>query len=149
MTRAVLDTNVIVSAHIQPAGIPARILLLALAREFEVCVSTPIVAEYDDVLRRPKFKLASDVVDGFLKALQTTALIVVPSVVIRLASDPDDDNFLECAYTADADYLVTGNLADYPKTTSGGFSIHNAGENVMACRTRIVSPRDFLNLIES
>ena len=50
MTRVVLDTNVVVSAHIQPAGVPARILLLAFAKEFELYVSSAIVAEYDDVL---------------------------------------------------------------------------------------------------
>jgi putative PIN family toxin of toxin-antitoxin system len=93
MTSAVLDTNVVVSAHIQPAGIPARILLLAFANEFKLYVSSGIVAEYDDVLRRPKFKLNSEVIDGFLKSLSATAVVVAPTTVIRVAKDPDATSF--------------------------------------------------------
>src|SRR5712692_976258 len=137
MTRAVLDTNVVVSAHIQPAGVPARILLLALAKEFELYVSSDIVDEYQEVLRRPKFNIDADLVDQFLKAIARTAVAVRPHAKIRAASDPDDDKFLECAFVADADYLVTGNLKDYPSESA-----------LPESRTRIVSPREFLNIIE-
>ena len=149
MTSAVLDTNVVVSAHIQPAGIPARILLLAFANEFKLYTSSSIVAEYDDVLRRPKFKIKSDIVDGFLKAVSTTAVAVEPTIVIRAAKDPDDDTFLECAFEIQADYLVNGNLKDYPTATPSGFSGHDARGRVIEGRTRIVSPREFLQVIES
>src|SRR5438552_6630322 len=115
MIRVVLDTNVVVSAHIQPLGPPARILLAALAKEFELYVSSDILAEYDEVLRRPKFKIEPDVVNAFLKAATTTAIRVTHTTRIQAARDPDDDKFLECAFEAEADYLVTGNLKDYPE----------------------------------
>ncbi len=146
MTRVVLDTNVIVSAHIQSAGIPARILLQALAQEFQLYVSSSIIAEYDDVLRRPKFEIDSQVVDGFLKALSTTAVLIVPTAVIPTATDPDDNKFLECAFEAEADYLVTGNLKDYP---TEGFSGSDPAGRIVRAHTRIVSPREFMGIIES
>ena len=143
MIRVVLDTNVVVSAHIRPAGIPARILLLAFAKEFELCVSSEIVAEYDEVLRRPKFKIDSHVVDEFLQTLSITAVAISPATQIRAAADPDGDKFLVCALEAEADYLVTGNLKDYPTTTalSGG----DPAESIIG--TQIVSPREFLSII--
>src|SRR3989442_14586512 len=114
MISAVLDTNVVVSAHIQPAGIPARILLLAFANEFKLYVSPGIVAEYDDVLRRPKFKLSSEVVDGFLQALSTTASAIAPTILVRAAKDPDDDKFLECAFVA-AGILTGSRIVKYAR----------------------------------
>jgi predicted nucleic acid-binding protein len=69
--------------------------------------------------------------------------------VIRAAKDPDDDKFLECAFEAHADYLVTGNLKDYPIATANGFSGTDVAGHTIEVRTRIVSPRQFLQFIES
>jgi putative PIN family toxin of toxin-antitoxin system len=51
MIRVVLDTNIIVSALLQPAGQPAAVVLVALSRIVRLCVSEPIHAEYDEVIR--------------------------------------------------------------------------------------------------
>ena len=110
MTRVVLDTNAVVSAPIQRLGPPARILPAALAKEFELCVSSDILAEYDEVLRRPKFKIEPQVINAFLKAAAATAALVTPTTRIQAARGPDDNKFLECAFEGEADYLVTGNL---------------------------------------
>ena len=56
MIRVVLDTNVLVSALLQPQGMPARALLIVLSgTAAQLCVSGDIYAEYDEVVRRPKF----------------------------------------------------------------------------------------------
>jgi len=34
---------------------------------------------------------------------------------LKVAGDPGDDKFLECADAARADYLVTGNTRHFPK----------------------------------
>ena len=47
MKRVVLDTNVIVSAVLVPAGTQAAILMLALTGRIALYVSAPILAEYD------------------------------------------------------------------------------------------------------
>ena len=57
MIRIVLDTNVFISALLQPNGLPAEILAMALAGErVRLCVSAPIYSEYEEVIRRPRFR---------------------------------------------------------------------------------------------
>jgi predicted nucleic acid-binding protein len=57
---------------------------------------------------------------------------VKPTETIKACSDPDDDIFLECAYAALADYLVTGNLKHFPPSWAS---------------TLVVTPRSFLDLL--
>jgi len=54
MIRVVVDTNVLVSALLQPLGPPARVLLLARDKSIELCISAEIYAEYEEVLARPR-----------------------------------------------------------------------------------------------
>lgn len=60
MIPVVLDTNIIVSALLKPTGLEGIVLLLALRPGLRLYVSNPILAEYEDVLRRPKLKLGYD-----------------------------------------------------------------------------------------
>lgn len=56
MIRIVLDTNVLLSALLNPQGAPAQVLLLTvLEPDIQLCVSDEIFAEYEEVLHRPKF----------------------------------------------------------------------------------------------
>jgi len=47
MIRAVLDTNVVVSAYLNSNGLPFSILKLALQRTVKLCVSQPILDEIE------------------------------------------------------------------------------------------------------
>ncbi|MGO9259423.1 MAG: putative toxin-antitoxin system toxin component, PIN family [Bryobacteraceae bacterium] len=51
----------------------------------------------------------------FLDLINNHAQSVKPTLSIQVAKDPDGDKFLECADTARADYLVTGNRRHFPK----------------------------------
>jgi putative PIN family toxin of toxin-antitoxin system len=44
--RIVIDTNVLISAAIQPFGLPAQLIELIAYRVFELCVSAEMLAEY-------------------------------------------------------------------------------------------------------
>ena len=57
MIRAVVDTNVLVSALIAPSGNEAFILLAVQERLVKPSVSEEILGEYAEVLARPKFRL--------------------------------------------------------------------------------------------
>ena len=46
MTRVVFDTNIIVSALLQPLGPPPQVLVLAIGGSIQLCVSGSIYAEY-------------------------------------------------------------------------------------------------------
>lgn len=55
MIRAVIDTNVLVSAMISSSGNEALVLLAVDLKLLSPCFSVEILQEYEDVLRRPKF----------------------------------------------------------------------------------------------
>lgn len=114
MVRVVLDTNVLVSAMIQPQGLPARIFLLAVAGRLGLTVCGEMYSEYEEVLRRPRFRLPEAAIDGVLELIRQRGYWVRPSGVPRVCSDPDDDIFVACAQAGDADFLVTGNIRDFP-----------------------------------
>jgi putative PIN family toxin of toxin-antitoxin system len=115
MIRIVLDTNILVSALLQPQGSPARTFLMTLGGPTaQLCVSGDIYAEYEEVIRRPKFDLSESVIEHVLRAIRERGFWVKPTEKVRASSDSDDDIFLECAQAARAHYLVTGNLKHFP-----------------------------------
>jgi putative PIN family toxin of toxin-antitoxin system len=114
MLRVVRDTNVVISALLRPAGLEDRIFKLALAGSLQLCVSPAILAEYAEVLPRPKFKLEPADIELTLAKIREGASIVHPTRILKISSDAADNRFLECAETAVADYLVTGNARHFP-----------------------------------
>jgi len=71
--RAVLDTNVVVSAALKPHSLPAAIVSAATAQLFTLCLSDAIRDEYQHVLTRGKFGFTPDLVSRFLAELEATA----------------------------------------------------------------------------
>jgi predicted nucleic acid-binding protein len=55
--RLVIDTNVLISSAIKPAGLQRSVLLLALTRPARLYVSRPILEEYSEVLGRPELRI--------------------------------------------------------------------------------------------
>ncbi|MBI4455100.1 MAG: putative toxin-antitoxin system toxin component, PIN family [Acidobacteria bacterium] len=123
----VLDTNVIVSAHLNPDGLEAAVFLLALAGKIQALLSEPVFAEYKEVLLRPKFGLSAAQVEKTLKTLWASGRIVKPTQSLSVARDPADNKFLECAEAGQASYLVSGNKRHFPKTW-GKTKVVNARE---------------------
>jgi putative PIN family toxin of toxin-antitoxin system len=130
--RVVLDTNVVVSAHLNDQGYERHVLDLALTGRIGLVISEHIFAEYEGVLRRPKFAIAPKQIATSLRLLRAAARVVSPSRTVTVARDPDDNCFLECAEAGRADYLVTGNRRDFPKEWR---------------QTLVVSARELIELI--
>ncbi len=110
--RAVLDTNVLVSAFISPTGASARLLIELRAGAFEIVVSPTLLAELDEVLRRPKFRrYASEAeVDAYLSLIGLDCTIYddpEPSPQ-PVGVDPDDEYLIDLARAARVDALVSG-----------------------------------------
>jgi len=114
MIRVVVDTNIIVSALLQPLAPPARVFFMAINGSIQLCVSGSVYAEYEEVIRRPRLRRDENVIAATLQTIRERALWVRPTEPIRACADPDDDIFLECAQAARAAYLVTGNIKDFP-----------------------------------
>jgi putative PIN family toxin of toxin-antitoxin system len=130
--NVVLDTNVIVSAHLKEEGLERFVLDLALAHKIQLFISPEVFAEYRSVLSRPKFRIKPDQVAASLALIEKAAIKVTPRQRLAAAKDPDDNIFLECASESQADYLVTGNKRHFPR---------NWGQ------TRIVNARELLEEI--
>jgi putative PIN family toxin of toxin-antitoxin system len=70
MIRVVLDTNIIISAVLQPLGIPARIFLLAIGGSIQMCASGETFTEYEEVIRRARFGLNESTVTSILGCIR-------------------------------------------------------------------------------
>ena len=116
MTRLVFDTNVLVSGMINAFGAPGRIVDLVRERHIELVVDDRILAEYAEVLRRPKFRpyFSLQEVRDIVVFLELNTHYVVPKLHVSDLPDPDDAPFLEVALAA-AVPLVTGNRDDFPE----------------------------------
>jgi uncharacterized protein len=118
--RLVIDTNVLVSAALNPDGLQRTTILIAITKPARLYVSPPILKEYAGVLARPQLKIRKGVRLELLQLIKKSSHMVVPTQRLEVASDPDDNVFLECADKAGADYLITGNqkhFAEFWKKT--------------------------------
>lgn len=122
MMKAVIDTNVFMSALINQSGAPAKILRRWRNRQFILVISAAIEFEYTDVLLNATQIPAKEVQD-LLEEVRTHALAVPISGTLHVCKDPDDDVFLETAMTGKSNFLVTKNLKHFPKKSYQGIKI--------------------------
>lgn len=109
LVRAVVDTNVLVSALIN-RGKP-RTLVLRLLEGHSIILSSEMLAELADVMSRDKFKaIKKSRVETFESVLIRGSAIVKPLKMFEgvIVEDPDDEMVLSVAYAGNAEYIVTG-----------------------------------------
>ena len=110
--RAVLDTNVLVSALISPGGGSARLLLELRSGAFELIVSPLLLAELREVLGRDKFRryVSEAEADAYVELIRSEAVVRADPAASpeALSADPDDEYLVDLARDAGADALVTG-----------------------------------------
>jgi len=109
--RVVLDTNVAVSALVFREGRLAWLREAWEAGRIVPIVSAETVAELVRVLAYPKLKLSEEETKNVLAHYMEHAEAVREagaSVRVPECRDPDDRKFLQLAYAAKADALVTG-----------------------------------------
>ena len=115
--RIVLDTNGLVSALINPFGPPGRVLDLILTGSVRIVYDDRILAEYRDVLARPRFGFEKQQVQRLMEYLIFTGEGVSAAPMNVDAPDADDLPFAEVAVRGDVDALVTGNPEDFALIT--------------------------------
>jgi putative PIN family toxin of toxin-antitoxin system len=138
---AVLDTNVLASGFIgedKPDSTPGELVRRWRAKTFTLVISEHILAELGDTFGEPYFtrRLSAAAIAEALDSLRIDGIIQPITVdVAGIASHAEDDLVLATALSADAPYLVTGDKRLLERGTYRG--------------TRILSPRQFLNVLES
>lgn len=115
--RIVLDTNLLVSGIISPNGAPRQLLEGVKAGRFTLCTSEALLAELLEVLRRDKFadrlSAAGITPENLVDDLRRLAFVVSPAHIPRVvATDPDDDQVIAAAITAEADLVASGDRRD-------------------------------------
>ena len=114
MIRAVLDTNILVSAFLVKQGKPAQIVQDGRARKFQLILAEEILAELREALGykhiQKRFHPIPAEIDEFVERLRTVSILVTLAEIDHVVvGDPDDDVIVACAVEGKADYLVSGN----------------------------------------
>ena len=117
MIKAVIDTNVVVSAYI------TKNLEAATSKVWEAvlqCKLTPvyndeILSEYSEVLRRKKFGIPEHLIKWALDKIVTNGVRGERVLSDEFFPDPKDVVFYEVALSKEDAYLVTGNTKHFPK----------------------------------
>lgn len=122
--RIVLDTN----SLLQILGIRSKYHFLFnefLLEHYVLCVSTEILLEYEEILRK---KASPSAADLFLKVIARSRNVERKDPYFRLGiikQDADDNKFVDCAFVCQADYIVTddGHFADADQSSFPRFRV--------------------------
>jgi putative PIN family toxin of toxin-antitoxin system len=131
---ATIDTNVLVSALLNAESIPGKVVQEALAGNIIPLYNDEILREYNEVLRRIKFRFKREIIELTVDAIIKRGFAVDAGPIEDVLPDPKDVVFyavtLEQKKQDDA-YLVTGNIKHFPKVNF------------------VVTPREMLDIIEN
>lgn len=132
MIYAVIDTNVLVSAHIskQPKSATVKVVSSMIKGKIKPVYNEEILAEYIEVLHRPKFHLSEKDISFTLDYIRHYG--VHSDRVPYLGDMPDEKDrpFYAVSLSMADSFLVTGNLKYFPVTP------------------KVISPADMVAIIE-
>lgn len=136
MFEIIIDTCVIVAALKSKFGASFKVLSLLRSGKFRIHLSTALVLEYEDVLKRPELKLDFTLQD-IDKLLDIICSLGEKHQIFYqwrpLLSDAKDDFVGELAINSEARIIVTHNVKDFQNITKFG--------------VKVLTPQEFLRLI--
>jgi putative PIN family toxin of toxin-antitoxin system len=138
MTRAVLDTNVILAALLSRRGAAFEILERLRRGEWRLVLSNHLLLEYEEVLKRNAgaLSLTQEEVDRFLNAIcQAADCVQLPAMRPRGLPDADDEPLLQLAESSGARLITTHNLRHLRPATAYGVTV--------------LPPREFLRILSA
>ena len=121
--KIVLDTNVLVSGLLTPFGSSGEIVRMVSSGQITLSFDARVLAEYHDVLHRPRFQFNNENVTSILDYIRFYGQAVSTRPLSKSLPDPDDEPFLEVAFSGDVTCLVTGNLAHFPIVLRQGVKV--------------------------
>ena len=123
----VLDCNVIISAGLTD-GI-CRKVLWNILQNHTLYISEEILIEYKHVTSRPKFINSQKYLYSLIEIICEMSELVQTKTSSFSLPDENDLIYLNTAITSQAEYLITGNIRDFPEK--------------LYKNTRIIPPKDF------
>ena len=116
---AVIDTNVLVSALLSSHSDAATVQVVGKLFSGDIIplFSQEILDEYNEVLRRKKFRFSEQLVSAMVDAIEKYGILVNPSPTGEILPDRKDLPFYEVVMEKQEDdaYLVTGNMKHFPQ----------------------------------
>ena len=135
-----MDTDVVRSAFIAPAGASRQLVIDALDGKFALLLSTPLLLEYELVLLRPPhLARARASVSDVTEILDAIAGLCVPEVFDYrwrpTGAHADDELVIETAVNGHADAVATFNVRDMREAGAQfGFQTRRPGPLVQRIR---------------
>lgn len=129
--RVVIDTNVLVAGLLSPFGRPGEVVRMIAAGSLSLLYDARIIAEYIQVLKRPKFSFSPEHIEALLDQVKAVGVIVASDPLSVRLPDEEDEAFLEVALAGRAECLITGNLKHFPSAARQGM--------------RVLTPAEFLD----
>ncbi|MDI6727021.1 MAG: putative toxin-antitoxin system toxin component, PIN family [Smithellaceae bacterium] len=109
--KAVIDTNIWISALLNPFGFPAKLRQTFTAGSFQAVISEPMLLELAEVLNRPRIKdkygLAAADIEEILRLIEERSESVLLSGDVEVCRDNNDNMVIETAIRGRAAYLVS------------------------------------------
>ena len=131
--KVVVDTNVLISAAVAGRNPEKVLVFIVNSSKIEWLVSVEILAEYKEVLSRPRLKLAEAQQQRWFKVIDTATRLIDVDIEVDLPRDRKDAKFIACALAGNANFLITGDR-DFTEVDSLG-------------ETRIISVSLFKQLV--
>lgn len=112
--RVILDTNIVISGMIAPAGIPARLLETWIDRRFTLISHKLQLEEIRDVTKREKIRALLRPADAGRLVNLIANIAEFPGRLpdTQRSPDPRDDFLLALCEAGDVDILVSGDKTD-------------------------------------
>ena len=130
---AVIDTNVLVSAMLKWDSVPGCVLEHSLIGNIIPLLNERILAEYTEVLNRPKFYFDKEKINIILNGLAKRGIFIDAEYLTMKLPDPKDAVFYEIVMEKrkkNEAFWVTGNIKHFP------------------AKPFIVTPREMLTILE-
>ena len=114
--KIVLDTNVLFQAIHSEKGASHKILPLIRSGKLTLLISTAVLTEYEEVLKRNsrELNLTKENIDDLLVYFAYIGKKIIPRYLWRPNLQDEGDNiFVELALNGNADWLITQNISDF------------------------------------
>ena len=114
MIRVVIDTSVLVSAVISPAGPNAQLFDFIVSKELRPYLTDVVLEEYARVFEYERLQhLDKRRIARLRSVLERAGVKVRPRGRLKISGHEEDNRIYECALAAKADYIVTENTRHF------------------------------------
>ncbi len=126
-----LDTNVLVAGLRSRNGVAFRLLSLVGTGHFQICLTVPVVLEYETVLLDQVEQLyltaadVGDLLDYFCSVAKRQEVYYLWRPYLK---DPKDDLVLEAAVAGSCEAIITYNRRDFAGAENFGVRILTPGQ---------------------